>query len=113
MPERELVREFVRGAGEDRGLEEGVQRGAAAQQFGLFGAARVCAASCGAPVAYGSLRAATRRTRRGKSHEFRRFWCRMITCAELGGSSVALGMLSAEALDFWLDECRPINRERV
>jgi len=38
----------------------------------------------GAPVAYGSLRAATRRTGKGKSHEFRKFWCRMILCAELG-----------------------------
>jgi Integrase core domain len=40
--------------------------------------------SCGAAVAYGSLRATTRRTGGGKSHEFRRSWCRMIPCTELG-----------------------------
>jgi hypothetical protein len=62
----------------------------AAQQFGIPGAARVCAASCGAALAYGSLRAATRRTERGRGHEFRKFWCRMISCAELGGSSWAV-----------------------
>jgi len=39
---------------------------------------------CGSPVAYGSLRAASRGTEKGKSHKFRRFWHRMIPCAELG-----------------------------
>ena len=53
---------FVRGADEERCLERGVQRREATQQFGVFGAARVRAESCSAPVAYGSVRAATRRT---------------------------------------------------
>ena len=34
-----------------------------------------------------SLRAATRRTGRGKKHEFKRSWCRVILCAEPGGRS--------------------------
>jgi len=32
------------------------------------------------------LDAATRGTERGRAHEFRRFWCRMISCAELGAA---------------------------
>jgi len=36
----------------------------------------------------GHLRAAMRRTERGRSHEFRRAWCRMIPCAEPGGRSL-------------------------
>jgi hypothetical protein len=86
--ERELVRKLVRSAGQDRSLEEGVQRGAAAQQFGEFGAAGVCAAHGGAAVVYGSLRAAIREAERGRTHVVRKLWCRMIPCAELGGRSI-------------------------
>ena len=42
MLERELVSESVRRAAEDRGLAEGVQRGAATQQSGVSLARRVC-----------------------------------------------------------------------
>ena len=40
--DRELVSELVRCAAEDRGVEDRVQRGAPAQQFGLPHAERVC-----------------------------------------------------------------------
>jgi putative transposase len=43
--ERELVREPVRGTGEDRRVATGVQRGAPAQQSGVPDAGRVCAGS--------------------------------------------------------------------
>src|SRR5215475_10157335 len=89
MFERELVRKLVRSPGEDCGVEGGVQRRAAAQQFGICGTGGVCAAHCRSPVACGSLRAAMRRTERSRSHEFRSFECRMIPCAELGGRSGA------------------------
>jgi len=39
-------------------------------------------------VAYGSLRAVIRGKERGRSHEFRRFRCRMIPCAKKWGRSV-------------------------
>ncbi len=83
----ELVREFVRGASEDYGVEGGVQRRSATQQLGACAAAGVRAANCSAPVACGSLRAAIRGTKRGRSHEFRSFERRMIPCAGPGGSS--------------------------
>jgi hypothetical protein len=41
----------------------------------------------GSPVAYGSLRAAIRARSRSRSHEFSRFGCRMIPCAQPGGGS--------------------------
>src|SRR5205814_940269 len=47
-------------ASEDRRVEEGIQRGTAAQRTGVCGAARVRPTHGGAPVAYGSLRAAMR-----------------------------------------------------
>jgi len=50
----------------------GVQRRAAAQQFGIFDTEEVCA---------------MRGTERDKGREFRRIWCRMIPCAEPGGRS--------------------------
>src|SRR5439155_7032734 len=87
MLERQLVCEFVRGATEDRRVERGVQRRAAAQQSGILDAAGVRTTHCSSAVAYGSLRAAMPRTERDRSHEFRRFWCRMILCAELVGRS--------------------------
>src|ERR1041384_6027732 len=87
MLERELVRESVRGAEEDRGVERGVQRRTATQQPGVPNAAGVRASHCSASVAYGSLRAAMRRTERGTSHEFRRFKRRMIPCAKNWGRS--------------------------
>src|SRR5690349_22030724 len=87
MFECELVREFVGCTSEDRSVEEEIQRGAAAQQFGEFAAAGVCATHCGSPVAYGSLRAAMRRTKRGRSHVFREVERRMILCAKPGGWS--------------------------
>src|SRR5579885_272940 len=87
MFECELVWEFVGCAAEDRSVEEEVQRRAAAQQFRECAASGVCATHCSAPSAYGGLRAAMRGTKRGRSHEFRRSWCCMIPCAELGGSS--------------------------
>ncbi len=90
MLERELVREFVRGARQDRSLEEGVQRRAPAQQFGVSSAEGVRAPSCGSAVAYGSLRAATRSTAAWRSYTVRQFECRMIPCAEPGGRSPAL-----------------------
>jgi hypothetical protein len=83
-----------------RRMERGVQRRAAAQQFGIFGAARICATNCRSPVAYGSLRAATRRMGKDKSHEFRRSWCRMIPCAELGGRSVAFFFESSQQANY-------------
>jgi hypothetical protein len=85
VPERQLVRKFVGRAAEDRRVEGRVQRGEAAQQPGVCGAARVCPTNCGAPVAYGSLRAAIRPTAGGRSYAARRFRCRMIPCAEPGG----------------------------
>ena len=54
MLERQLVREFVRGAAENRAVEGRVQRGAAAQCLGICGAAaRVRSTNSSAPVAYG------------------------------------------------------------
>jgi hypothetical protein len=61
---------------------------------GFPGAARVCATNCRSPVAYGSLRAAIRRTERSRSHEFRKCWCRMISRAEPGGRSTTPSFLS-------------------
>src|SRR5438552_9928336 len=87
MLERQLVQEFVRGASEDRGLEEGVQRRTAAQQPGVFDAAGVRPPRAGAPVAYGSLRTCSRPTAGGRNCAVRRFECRMISCAEPGGRS--------------------------
>ncbi len=55
--ECELVREFVRGASADRRVEGGIQRRAAAQQFGICGPGNVRTAKCSAAVASGSLRA--------------------------------------------------------
>ncbi len=81
-----LVREFVCSAGQDCSLEKGVQRRAAAQQFGVFGAAGVRAPSCGSAVADGSLRATTRSPGGFTSYAVRWFGCRMIPCAELGGA---------------------------
>src|SRR5690349_13680158 len=98
MFECELVREFVGCTSEDRSVEEEIQRGAAAQQFGEFAAAGVCATHCGSPVAYGSLRAAMRRTKRGRSHVFRGVERRMILCANPGGWSLRGGVhVTAEA----------------
>jgi len=59
---------------------------AGTRQPGIFDATGVCATSCGAQGAVGDRSAATRRTERGRSHEFRRFWCRMIPCADLGAA---------------------------
>src|SRR5207245_9455522 len=89
MLERQLVQEFVRGASEDRGLEEGVQRRTAAQQPGVFDAAGVRPPRAGAPVAYGSLRTCSWPTAGGRDRAVRRFECRMISCAEPGGRSTA------------------------
>src|SRR5579884_3105560 len=98
MFECELVWEFVGCAAEDRSVEEEVQRRAAAQQFRECAASGVCATHCSAPSAYGGLRAAMRGTKRGRSHEFRRSWCCMIPCAELGGSSLRRqGAISSDA----------------
>ena len=44
--DRELVSELVRCAAEDRGLEDRVQRGAPAQQFGIQNTEGVCGAGC-------------------------------------------------------------------
>src|ERR1043166_7386925 len=68
-------------------MERGIQRRATAQQSGVPNAAGVRASHCSASVAYGSLRAAMRRTERGTSHEFRRFKRRMIPCAKYWGRS--------------------------
>jgi hypothetical protein len=72
---RKLIRKFVRGMGEDCEVEERVQRGAAAQRFGVL---REFTVSC---------KSETRSTTREKSHQFSIFWCRMILYVGIGGRS--------------------------
>ena len=78
----------IGGTGQDRSVAGGAQPGASAQQFGISGTSRVCAANCSTPSAYGGLRAAIRGIGSSRGHEFKRGWRRMISCAKLGGRSV-------------------------
>src|SRR5580658_3118455 len=110
MLERELVRESVRGAGEDRRVAARVQRRAAAQQPGLSDAGRVCARNergkglwkrrCVEKYRTLSHSAWKSRKRRGiptfpqprrRRFNYRRAGersrCRIMTCAESGGRS--------------------------
>src|SRR5712692_5584582 len=84
MLERALVHEFGRSSGDDRSLEEGLQRGSAPYFVGESDPARIHSARCSSAVAYGSLRAAPKR--RANANNYPR--TRIMIGTENGGRSL-------------------------
>src|ERR1700722_17033832 len=87
MFERELVRESVGRAAENRGVAERVQRGEATQFAGISNAGGICAATC----SFIRLRASRYAGRRKPLTDCE---CRMIEPAEMGGRSRESWVLS-------------------
>ena len=98
---RELVREFVRGAGEDRGVAARIQRRAAAQQSGIPDAGGIRAGNgrgkrlwkrrgCETPLEIpqrGSHFPTAPAATVSPPPSRQQFGCRIMTCAEFGGRS--------------------------